>query len=85
MGGLGLLTLWEIVQFVGKAVTCEVNEYFFSWQNMVDLLMISLSTAFFFLEFSEHCGLHDGSKYINSIYQLIRFKLNKSLVQGFSG
>ena len=63
MGGLGLLVLWEIVQFVGKAVTCEVNEYFFSWQNMVDLLMISLSTAFFILEFREHCPLHDGSKY----------------------
>jgi hypothetical protein len=68
MGGLGLLALWEIMQFVGKVVTCEIKEYFFSWQNVVDLLMISLSTAFFFLEFAEHCPLHDGSEYINSIY-----------------
>ena len=64
MGGLGLLALWEIMQFVGKVVTCEIKEYFVSGQNMVDLLMISLSAAFFFLEFSEHCPLHDGSKYL---------------------
>ena len=84
IGGLGLLALWEIMQFVGKVMTCEIKEYFFSWQNVVDLLMISLSTAFFIVETKEHCALHDGSKYIHSIYQLIRFKLNKSLVQGFS-
>jgi hypothetical protein len=68
MSGLCLLALWEIMQFVGKVVTCEIEEYFFSWQNVVDLLMISLSTAFFFLEEHEHCPLHDGSEYINSIY-----------------
>ena len=64
MGGLGLLALWEIMQFVGKVVTCEIKEYFVSGQNMVDLLMISLSAAFFFLERIEHCPLHDGSKYL---------------------
>ena len=74
MGGLGLLALWEIVQFVGKAVNCEVKEYLFSGQNMVDLLMIGLSTAFFFLEYNESCPLHNGSKYINSFY-LRRFAL----------
>ena len=68
MGGLGLLALWEIMQFVGKVVTCEIKEYFFSSQNAVDLLMISLSATFFILETIEHCPLHKGSKYINSIY-----------------
>ena len=86
IGGLGLLALWEIMQFVGKVMTCEIKEYFFSWQNVVDLLMISLSTAFFILETKEHCPLHDGSKYMNSFYQLIKFKLNKfdSLVREVS-
>ena len=68
IGGLGLLALWEIIQFVGKVVTCEIKEYFFSWQNVVDLLMIGSSATFFILETIEHCPLHDGSKYINLIY-----------------
>ena len=68
IGGLVLLALWEIMQFVGKVATCEINEYFFSWQNVVDLLMIGLSATFFILETIEHCPLHDGSKYINLIY-----------------
>ena len=67
MGGLALLALWEIMQFVGKVKNCEIQDYFFSWQNVVDLLMISLSTTFFILETKENCPLHDGSKYINSI------------------
>ena len=68
IGGLGLLALWEIMQFVGKVVNCEIKEYLFSWQNVVDLLMISLSATFFILETIEHCPLHDGSKYVNLIY-----------------
>ena len=47
---LGLLILWEFFQFLSKLLTNEIGEYFTSWQNICELIMFSLSIAFFVFE-----------------------------------
>ena len=51
-GLLIVLITWEFLQFLSKILTNELDEYF-SWQNMVELLMLGLSIAFFVLQYLE--------------------------------
>ena len=51
-GLLTVLIIWEFLQFLSKILTNELDEYF-SWQNMVELLMLGLSIAFFVLQYLE--------------------------------
>ena len=50
---LGLLIIWEFFQFLSKILTCEVREYFTSWQNGCELILFSLTIAFFYFENKE--------------------------------
>ena len=61
---LFLLILWEFLQFLSKAFTCEIWEYF-SWQNVLEVALLGLSTAFFVVEFTmikldDDCGMYSG-------------------------
>ena len=66
---LCLLTLWELMQLTSKVVNGQFGE-FFGWQNMIEGLMISLTFAFFIVEYKEYCPLHNSSK---SFYHNIVF------------
>ena len=50
---LGTLIIWEFFQFLSKILTCEVREYFTSWQNGCELVLFSLTIAFFYFENKE--------------------------------
>lgn len=59
---LGILILWEFLQFLSKAFTCEIMEYF-SWQNALELALFSLSSAFLVVEWiglDHDCGAYSG-------------------------
>ena len=47
---MGLLLIWELLQLISKALAKKLSEYF-SWQNMLEVLMLGLSGAFFVVEF----------------------------------
>ena len=49
---LTLLIIWEVLQLLSKILTQELHEYF-SWQNIIELLMLSLSVAFFVIQYLE--------------------------------
>ena len=49
---LTLLIIWEVLQLLSKILTKEFDEYF-SMQNMTELLMLSLSVAFFVIQHLE--------------------------------
>ena len=51
-GLLTVLITWEFLQFLSKILTSELDEYF-SWQNMIELLMLNLSIAFFVIQYLE--------------------------------
>ena len=64
LGTLVLLILWEFLQFLSKAFTCEILEYF-SWQNVLEAALLGLSSACFVVEFimiksSKDCGTYSG-------------------------
>ena len=64
LGTLVLLILWEFLQFLSKAFTCEILEYF-SWQNVLEVALLGLSSACFVVEFimiksSKDCGTYSG-------------------------
>ena len=61
---LVLLILWEFLQFLSKAFTCEILEYF-SWQNVLEVALLGLSSACFVVEFimiksNNDCGTYSG-------------------------
>jgi hypothetical protein len=61
-----LLLLWEFMQLISKILSRRLREYF-SWQNITEVTMISLTAAFFIKQRMEFCPLHDGktlSKYL---------------------
>ena len=49
-GLLTVLITWEFLQFLSKILTGELDEYF-SWQNMIELLMLNLSISFFVIQY----------------------------------
>ena len=49
---LTLLIIWEVFQFMSKVLVKEFFEYL-SWQNIIELLMFSLSFAFFGVQHSK--------------------------------
>ena len=57
-GLLGILIVWELSQFISKAVEKEIIEYF-SLQNVTEVCMYILATSFFVMEFKE---LDDSKK-----------------------
>ena len=54
-----LLLLWEFMQLISKILSRRLSEYF-SWQNITEVTMISLTAAFFIKQKMESCPLHDG-------------------------
>ena len=54
-----LLLLWELMQLISKILSRRLREYF-SWQNITEVTMISLTAAFFIKQRMEFCPLHDG-------------------------
>jgi hypothetical protein len=54
-----LLLLWEFMQLISKVLSRRLREYF-SWQNITEVTMISLTAAFFITQRMEFCPLHDG-------------------------
>ena len=64
LGTLVLLILWEFLQFLSKAFTREILEYF-SWQNVLEVVLLGLSSACFVVEFimtksNKDCGTYSG-------------------------
>ena len=64
LGTLVLLIIWEFLQFLSKAFTREILEYF-SWQNVLEVALLGLSSACFVVEFimiksSKDCGTYSG-------------------------
>ena len=49
---LTVLIIWEFLQFLSKILTRELDEYF-SWQNMIEFLMLTLSILFFVIQYLE--------------------------------
>jgi hypothetical protein len=47
---LAILIFWEALQFLTRIFTREAEKYF-TLQNIFEVLMFSLSTAFFLIEF----------------------------------
>ena len=43
-----LLLLWEFMQLISKILSRRLREYF-SWQNITEVTMISLTAAFFII------------------------------------
>merc|ERR1719203_955323 len=43
LGTLVLLIIWEFLQFLSKAFTREILEYF-SWQNVLEVALLGLSS-----------------------------------------
>ena len=50
---LGSLIVWEIWQMICKYLTDDLKGYFFRTQNVTELLMLSISLAFFVIEENE--------------------------------
>ena len=57
-----LLLLWEFMQLISKILSRRLSEYF-SWQNITEVTMISLTAAFFIKQWMESCPLHDGKTF----------------------
>ena len=53
LGTLCLLTLWELMQLTSKIVNGQFLE-FFGWQNMIEGLMITLTSTFYLVEKLEY-------------------------------
>ena len=62
---LFLLILWEFLQLLSKILAKEFLEYF-SWQNVIELILLSLSSTFLIIEFvlfdkmEYDCGRYSG-------------------------
>ena len=64
-GSLCLLILWEFLQLLSKILAKEFFEYF-SWQNVIEVVLLSLSSTFLIIEFvlfeemEYDCGRYSG-------------------------
>ena len=64
-GSLCLLILWEFLQLLSKILSKEFFEYF-SWQNVIEVILLSLSSTFLIIEFvlfdkmEYDCGRYSG-------------------------
>ena len=64
-GSLCLLILWDFFQLLSKILAKEFFEYF-SWQNVIEVVLLSLSSTFLIIEFGffdkmeYDCGRYSG-------------------------
>ena len=64
-GSLCLLILWDFLQLLSRILAKEFFEYF-SWQNVIEVVLLSLSSTFLIIEFvlfdkmEYDCGRYSG-------------------------
>ena len=64
-GSLCLLILWDFLQLLSRILAKEFFEYF-SWQNVIEVILLSLSSTFLIIEFvlfdkmEYDCGRYSG-------------------------